>query len=355
MLDLKQTVISLASMMSVSGHTRYDEKKLRDFVAPYFDEIRDDGVGNFTFVRRCGQPNAKKILIDTHFDEIGMLVTDVKENGFLTFTNVGGLDTRILQGCDVTVYGKEGKKIYGVITSTPPHLRAKGAGDKLPELTELMIDTGLCDEEARRYIDVGTPVGFAPVYSDLGTSRISGKAFDDKACGACALAAVAATPREELWGDVYLLFSDYEEDGGYMTGARCGAFGVMPDCALVADVNLGRTPDTKKRETVALGAGASITLCPITDRALSKVLANEAENRGIPVQISVSGGGTGTNTNVVSLVGEGIPTVDVGLPLKSMHTYTEVIDLGDAEALRDLIALFITSSAVQAELERSFS
>jgi endoglucanase len=66
--------------------------------------------------------------------------------------------------------------------------------------------------------------------------------------------------------------------------------------------------------------------------------------------MTITSGGTGTNTMVVNLVRNGIPTVDMGLPLRSMHTSNEVISMNDVAAMRDLIALFVTSPEIEKEV-----
>ena len=344
--ELKEMIFSLCGLMSISGHTTYSEAELKELASGYFDEIKLSPLKNYTFIRRCGKENAPKILVDTHYDEIGMIVTGIKEGGFLTVTNVGGLDTRILQASEVVIYGRDKKKIYGVVGSTPPHLQKAGDADKLVPIDELLIDTGYSKQELEKYVSIGTPVGFMPKYSELKNRLISGKGFDDKACAACAIRAIAETERDELWGDVYLQFSNFEEAGSYMSGAATGAFAIEPDCALVADVDLAFTPDTKESDTVKVGDGPSVARSPLTDKRLTRTVEAVAKAHEVKTQRSVCPMGTGTNTNVVGLVGRGIPTVDVGLPLKSMHTCAEVISLDDAKALKDLIKLFITSPEV---------
>ncbi|MCQ2427180.1 MAG: M20/M25/M40 family metallo-hydrolase [Clostridia bacterium] len=352
--ELKKLITELSGLMSISGFTSVDGDRLKSLLGDIFDECESTPAGNYRFVKRCGRENARKILIDTHFDEIGMMVTGIRDGGFLNVINIGGLDTAILQAGEVTVYGKDENgvrhDIYGVVASTPPHLRKPGDAMKLRDISEILIDTGYPVNELGKFVSVGTPVGFRPVYSELKNGFIAGKAFDDKACAACAAAAIAETAREDLIGDVILQLSNFEEAGGGMTGALTGAFAEEPDCALVADVNLGRTPDTKKSETVVVGGGTAVTLSPITDRRLSSALIAEARDAGIKVQVCVAAGSTGTNTNVINLAGKGIPTVDVGLPLKSMHTSTEVISMNDAESLKNVIKLFISSGKIAAEI-----
>ena len=104
-----------------------------------------------------------------------------------------------------------------------------------------------------------------------------------------------------------------------------GAYAINPNYAMSIDVNLGRVPGTKKEETVDIGKGPSITISAVTDRRLTNMLLDIAREKEIPNQISVSPTHTGTNAVSIQLAREGIPTVDVGLPLASMHTYNEVI------------------------------
>lgn len=340
----KDFIISFAKLMSISGYEYCCEKEVDALVEGIFDESFKDSLGTRFFIKKCGRENAPKILVDAHLDEIGMVVTDIKENGFLTVTNIGGVDTRILQASDVIIYGKE--KIFGVVGSTPPHLQSAEDTKKLKKIDELLIDTGYSKEALEKIVRIGTPVGFDDHYVELADGRIAGKSFDNKACAACAVDAIKNTPREELAGDVILMLSAREETGMLGNGASVGAYRIDPDYALIIDVNLGRTPDTPKTETVELGKGVSLTYCPVTSKKLTRMTAELADKNEIKWQISVSGRGTGTNTPDINLTREGIPCVDVGLPLKSMHTCSELLDLNDAQAASDLIRAFICSKEI---------
>lgn len=348
-MEFSDFIISFASLMSISGYEYYDDEKLMSLIGGSFDESFSDSVGNRFFVKRCGKENAPKILIDAHMDEIGMFVTDIKDDGFLTVANVGGVDTRILQASDVTIYGKE--KIFGVIGSTPPHLQKPGEAKKLKEITELLIDTGYSKEKLTELVRVGTPVGFAPKYAKLHGNMIAGKGFDDKACGACAAEGIRRAEKSELAGDVYLMLSVREETGK-VGGAAVGSYLIDPDYAFVFDVNLGTTPDVPKNESVKVGGGVSLTYCPVTNKKLTKMTAELAEENGIKWQKSVSGGHTGTNTPDVNLTKAGIPCVDVGLPLKSMHTSAEIIDMEDCESAAELIKAFVCSEKIAEVFKR---
>ena len=347
MEKLKNFIFSLCAVPSVSGFESRSTEALRSLIGDELEFVSVDGVGNHLFCKRSGKQNAPKILIDTHFDEIGLLVTEVLDGGFLRVCQMGGIDPSIMQASDVVIYGKQ--TLRGVVVSTPPHLKKDA---DLPKIEEMLIDTGISTEKARELIEIGTPVGFAPVYTELLNGRICGKSFDDKACAACAAFAIANTPKEALAGDVYLLLSSVEETNR-LGGAAAGAFSVMPDYAMVIDVNLARVPDTKDFETVEMDKGISISVSASTNLELTRLTEKLCVDREIEHSMIAAPTSTGTNAASVNLTACGIPTVDVGLPLASMHTYTEVVSMRDCETLVKLVGEFISSEEIAEKMNFS--
>lgn len=342
--QLKQLIISLCSVSSVSGFEKRASEKVKELCSEGFDEFYSDSVGNCTLVKRCGRENAPRVLVDAHLDEVGMIVSCICDGGFLRVTNMGGIDVSILQAADVMIYGNE--ILRGVIGSTPPHLKKS---DDLPKPNELLVDVGLPKEKLEELVPLGTPVGFAPVYTELLGEKLCGKAFDDKACGACAVFAVANTPRENLAADVYVTLSAMEETSR-LGGVSASTFAIDPDYAMTIDVGFARTPGTKDLETSKMGEGISITASASTHRVLTQLCDKLCDKHEIPYTVLASPMGTGTNATSVNLVGLGIPVVDVGLPLASMHTYVEVISLTDALTLCDLVSKFICDKDIAAKM-----
>lgn len=341
-MTLKELIISLSRIMSVSGNERRGGEELVSLIGGVFDEHSTDALGNHLFVKKCGRPGAPKILVDTHFDEIGMMVTDIKEGGFVTVTNIGGVDTRILPASEVIIYGKE--PVFGVFAAKAPHLSTPADMEKLTPLSDMLIDTGYSKEELEALCPIGTPVGFKPIYAELLGDRLAGKAFDDKACGACAIFGIDAVQKRDLAGDVYFLFSAFEETG--MTGARVAGFGIRPDYALVLDVTHASTPDTKDCGLPAFGSGVAVAASPITNRRLTRMVTELCRTGSVPYTMDACPGGTGTNANVLGISAEGIPTALCSLPLKSMHTSCEVLSVEDARALSRIVSLFIKSKEI---------
>lgn len=330
-------------MMSISGSERYSSEKLVALIGGLFDEHHTDSIGNHVFIKRSGEENAPKIMIDCHFDEIGMVVSGIKEGGFLTVAPIGGVDTRLLQSGEVTVYGKE--EIYGVFASTPPHLLSPTDKDKLKAIDELLIDTGYSQEELEEIVSIGTPVGYRPIYTELQNGRLAGKAFDDKACGACAVYGIDKVSADELAGDVYFAFTTREEVG--LVGAPTSAYGIDPDYALVLDVTHAWIPEYEGKKHLSMGCGVAIAMSAVTDRRLTKMSMSLCEDKGIKYTVEAEPGNTGTDANRIGTVKQGIPTVLASLPIRSMHSANEVLSLGDCEELSHFVSEFIRSKEIR--------
>lgn len=347
--QLKSEIKQLASLCSVSGSEHHTVDEIKRIYGKSFDVIESDAVGNHILFRSCGKQNAPKIMIDAHYDEIGFMVTEVLDGGFLRITNIGGIDRAIMQAAFVTVYGKE--TLDGVIISTPPHLRE--GGNKLPKIEDLLVDVGkgFTKEELCELVPLGTPVTFEKKYTELCGEIIAGPSFDNKACAAIALNAISAIPKEELAGDVFVTLSCREEVAG-RGGAYVCANRIKPDYALVIDVNLANAPGVCARESVKMGDGISISYSSATDRALTRASAELCERVGVDYIKKVESSSTGTNAVAVTLAFCGVSVVDVGLPLRNMHTYNEVISLEDCADLWLFVKEFAKSSELATKFRR---
>lgn len=334
MADLRRLTEELTSGCSVSGQEWRLRPVVDQIAAEYFDTVQTDPNGTYIFKKHARREGAVRIMLDAHMDEIGMLVTEVLDGGFLKVTPIGGLDTRILQAADVTVYGKE--ELYGVIVSTPPHLRS--GASTLPEVKDLMIDTGLNTERARELIPVGTPVGYRHRITELKNNKLAGKGFDDKICAVCAIEAVDMLSKTDFDGEITLILSAREEVSRAVVTA---AHSVMPDHAIVLDVTCAYVPESTSKDKATVGDGPDITISAVTDVKFTKKLIAFAKEQGLKHSVSVAAMGTGTNANDIPLVSTGISTALVSVQLKNMHTYNEVISLDDVKDTATLLARFI--------------
>ena len=135
-----------------------------------------------------------------------------------------------------------------------------------------------------------------------------------------------------------------------MGGISPVTLAIDPHYAMAIDVNFARVKDAPKHECVEIGKGISISVSAATSKKLTRATRALCVSHEIPHTMVAAPSHTGTNAESLNIVGAGVPVVDIGLPLKNMHTYNEVISMDDAMTLRRLVEEFITSD----ELAREF-
>lgn len=296
--------------------------------------VKIDALGSVTGTYGSGNPH---VLLDAHLDQIGLVVTSVDEDGFLKVAKCGGVDIRVLAAAEVTVHGKE--KLFGVITSTPPHLSTPDDLGKAKSIDEIAVDIGMSREKTVKIVSAGDRITFNGGFTKLLGNRIASPSVDDRAGVAAILRSLEMLENTDHKCKISVLFSVQEETGG--SGARTGAFAAEADEAIAVDVSFASAPDVSGEKYASLGGGAMIGYGPSLDYAMSKRLAEIAEKNGIASQSEVMGGRTGTNCDHIQVSGKGVKTALISVPLRNMHTAVEVCDLADIESTARLIADYI--------------
>ena len=209
-MELADIIIELSKASGPSGFESGVREVAAGMLKHYMEEVRTDTMGNLIGVRRCGKAGAKKLLLDAHLDEIGMIVTHI-EKGFLRFSTIGGVDPRMLPAREVTVLSEP--PVFGIVSVLPPHILSGEEMDKSQSVQEMVIDVGMSQETAEKTIKLGTPIVFRGGAERFGEDCICGKALDDRACFATVLRALELIEGRRLDVDLYVMGSVQEELG----------------------------------------------------------------------------------------------------------------------------------------------
>ena len=334
-MEIKHALSALCALAGPSGFEHSVARQAAELMGPYMDSVQVDRLGNAIGVRLCGKPGAKKLLLDAHLDEIGLMVTGI-EDGFLRFCTIGGVDPRMLPDRELTIMTEP--PIFGVVACLPPHVLTGEEMKQSIPMDKLYIDVGMDQETAVKTIPIGTPIVFRGGCFDLGERLVCGKSMDDRACFVTLLRACALLKDKPLDVDLYLMGSTREEVSG--SGAKVGTYGINPDYCVAVDVTHGKTPDGPKERSCELGKGPAIGVGPNMTRWMTERMITKAKERDIPYQLEVMSGHTGTNGWHMQICREGVATSVVSLPLKYMHSPIEVLELSDMEHVAALIAAF---------------
>lgn len=307
-------------------------------LAPYADRVERDRIGSVVGVKQGDQSPSetgqrRKVMLAAHLDEIGAVVTKI-DKGFLRFSQIGGLDDRVLMGQEVLVHGR--RDLPGIIGSIPPHLLPPGQPDDKVDLAEMHIDVGLPPRQVERWVQVGDLISFTRTPTELLGGLISGKAMDNRS----SIAAVVLCLRElknlrHQW-DVYAVATTDEEWGSYV-GATTQAYAIRPDVAIAIDVTFADVDEIE----VKLNSGPVIALGPSNHPALRERLLKTCRNLELKYQSEMMPGGAGTDAYAIEISREGIPTLLISLPSRYMHSPVEVVHPKDVERAGRLMAHFI--------------
>lgn len=336
-MTLADKIKKLTNAYGVSGDEVRISKIAAELMAPYCDRVEIDDFGNVLGYRDCGIPGAKTVMLDAHIDQIGFLITEVTDEGFLRFTTVGGVDQRMLLGSELTVLTKKGP-ILGIVAAIPPHLQKAGDNKKSVPIPEMVVDIGMTGEQAKKVVRVGDYMAFANDALELQGDALCGKAFDDRACLVCLLHAMELLQGKPLAVNVVVSASTKEETG--FQGGISAGFKVQPDYAIAVDVTHARTGDAPQ-VIVKLGDGPNVDMGSNSNPKFAKRVIEVARAKQIPHIVTSCPAGSGTNAWPIQMQGQGVTTLVVSLPLKYMHSPVEMLRMSDVKNVGKLLAAFI--------------
>ncbi|MCQ2449121.1 MAG: M42 family peptidase [Clostridia bacterium] len=318
-------MIDLLKKLCLQDGISGDEGTVREFILSEIDgccEWKIDPLGNIICFKKGKNATDKKVLMDAHMDEVGLVITAVTPDGFLKFTALG-MDTAVLTARRVLIEGS----VYGVIGGKPIHLTRGEASKKLPPADSLYIDIGAKNRDEA--LDLVSPGDRAVLTSDWAQAgdKIRCKALDDRV----GCAALISLLKQESEYDFYAVFSTQEEVG--CRGARVAAFAVDPDFALVLEgttaADIADVPTEK--QVCHLGKGPAVSFM---DRSTvyDRDLYEAALASGVLCQPKAAVTG-GNNSAAIHLSKEGVRTLAISVPCRYIHSATSVADVNDIEKM----------------------
>ncbi len=225
--------------------------------------------------------------LTAHADTLGAMVKEIKANGRLKLTKIGGYAWGTVEGEGVTVFTRAGKTIRGALLLTKSSVHVFGAKvketEREDENMEVRLDartTSAADTRALG-VEVGDFVAFDPRL-ELVDGFVRSRHLDDKACVACILAAVKALHDANLQPsqDTHLLISNYEEVG------HGAAAGIPPEVTELLTVDMaavgeGQTSDEFHASLCVKDSGGPY------HHLMSQRLRQLAEAHGIPYKVDI--------------------------------------------------------------------
>lgn len=328
---MKELLTKLLSTYGPSGREGQIQAVIEELVRPYVDELRVDALGNLIAIKRG---NGKRIMFAAHMDQIGFVVTDADEHGFLRVFQVGG----IRRTNSVNRHVVSGSGLHGVLSSDIQDVNPADVS-----LSTLFIDIGARNrEEALQKVQSGDMFVYTPeIYGD--ERRMAAPAMDNRA--GCALLVAMLRALQDSPNEVVCVFTTQEELG--LRGATAAAYDISPDIGIALDVTpCGDTPKGMRNNAIELGKGIAVK---ILDQSLIctpwvvEKLEAAAKRADIPYQREVLVAG-GTDAAAIQRTKGGIPAGVLSVPCRYVHSAVETIDLGDMEGGVKLLVEFLSQA-----------
>lgn len=336
-MDIVPLLKRLSEASGVSGYEHEVRTIVQEQFGHYADEIRTDLLGNVVALKKGTGPEPHPaIMLATHMDEIGLIVSKLEE-GFIHFQQVGGYDDRVLLGQEVVVHGQQ--DLPGIIGARPPHVLPRGERDKPIPSDKLLIDVGLSSQELCKLVRVGDLITMNRDLVELKGDFVTGKALDNRVSIVAAAVCLEELARLHHQWDVYAVATVQEEIG--LKGAITSTYGLQPDVGIAIDVTWANQPHTPDEYTYDLGKGPAIGYGPNFHPKLQEALVETAKALEMSYHLEPLARPGGTDAYAIQISRAGIPTGQICIPQRNMHTPVEIVSVKDIGRTGRLLAAFI--------------
>lgn len=340
-LDETLTMLKdLTDAKGIPGNEREVREVMKKYIEPYADEVTTDGLGSL-IAKKVGNESGPKIMVAGHLDEVGFMITQIDDKGFLRFQTVGGWWGQVMLAQRVTIVTKKGE-VTGVIGSKPPHILSAEARKKPVEIKDMFIDIGASSREEA--IGWGVCPGDMVVpyfeFTVMNNEKmLLAKAWDNRIGCAIAIEVLKQLQGVDHPNVVYGVGTIQEEVG--LRGARTSAAKIEPDIGFGVDVGIaGDTPGISEQEAMSkMGKGPQIILYDaslVSHKGLRDFVTDLADELNIPYQFDAIPGG-GTDAGSIHLTHKGVPTLAITIATRYIHSHAAMLHRDDFENAVKLI------------------
>ncbi|GGE76644.1 M42 family metallopeptidase [Priestia taiwanensis] len=341
----------LTDAKGVAGFEAEPRKVMKKYIEPYATEIEMDNLGSL-IAKKVGDANGPKIMVAGHLDEVGFMVTQIDDKGFLRFQPIGGWWGQVMLAQRVTIVTKKGD-VTGVIGSKPPHILPPEARKKPVEIKDMFIDIGATSKEEAMGFGVLPGDQIVPYFEFTVMNNeklLLAKAWDNRIGCAIAIDVLKQLEGVNHPNVVYGVGTVQEEVG--LRGAKTSTHFIQPDIGFAVDVGIaGDTPGVTEKEAQGkLGAGPQIILYDasmVSHKGLRDFVVGVADELNIPYQYDAIAGG-GTDSGAIHVTMNGVPALAITIATRYIHSHSSMLHRDDYENTVKLIAEVIKRLDAQA-------
>ena len=340
--DIFATLKDLCELSGPVGREGIVQKRVRDGLSQYCGEIETDKIGNLTATLEGTKAH---YAIVAHADEVGFLVSNIDENGFIQVKwNTQGYqpDMRLMPGQRV-LFMSDREMIPGCFCVKTAHIAGAKGKKKIPSWDEVFIDIGAesSEEVYERGIDIGTHLVYDTRTEQIG-KNVVGKSIDDRVGLTLMLhlANLLSEVPQDKRPTVTFVSTVMEEIGA--KGASAIADELDVDAVLVLEIGLADDyPGTQGEANVDLGKGPVIVIKDnqiVYSHELTEALGKISKETGIEIQKAVY---HNYATDGYRMASQGQRVAAIGVPCRYSHSSFETVRMDDVRNALKLIYEFL--------------
>ena len=345
MKEISSLLIRLSNAHGPSGFEGPVRELMKQEFRRFDIELRTDGIGSLI----AGDNNVRDIpnvMLSAHMDEVGLMVKYITDDGFIKFQTLGGWLDQALIGQKWQILTNKGT-IYGITGIKTPHVMSSEEKNQMFKRASMFIDVGACDKddaEQRLGIRPGDPIAPHNLAENLNDGQtMLGKAWDDRVGLAIMVGVIEGLQNQTLPCNVLAVSTVQEEVG--LRGAQTSSHVVLPDICINLESGIaGDYPGISKDQSQEiLGKGPSIFLhdsSMIPNTKLKNLVVDTAKQANIPLQFNVLEG-YGQDGAQIQRSRTGVPTINISVPTRYLHSHNSMINLDDVNKTIELVIKLI--------------
>ncbi len=330
--DTEKLLQEITDAFGTSGH----ENGAREIMARYleqYSEIQYDRLGSL-IGKKSGSAESPKVAVVSHMDEIGFIVRDITEEGYIKFLPLGGWWGHVALAQRVWVMTRKNGPVLGVIGSKPPHILEQKEREKVQQIKDMFIDVGAMsgyDVKKELGVNIGDPVVPDSKFAVMNNKKMYvAKAFDNRVACAMVIEVLKHFKDDDHPNTLFGVGTVQEEVG--LRGAKTAAYLTDPDVAIILDVNVARdVPPEGYKVPEKVGSGPGILVLDgsmIPNRKLLEMAIDTAEEKEIPYHLSSLARG-GTDGGAFHVTRTGVPSIFISIATRYIHSHNSILNRDD--------------------------
>ncbi|MCM2272148.1 MAG: M42 family metallopeptidase [candidate division Zixibacteria bacterium] len=298
-----------------------------------------------------------RVMVVGHMDEIGFMVKEITDDGYIRFLPLGGWWGHVALGQRMRIITSNGP-VLGVVGSRPPHILEQAQREKVLEIKDMFIDVGVVqkfDVKKKLGIKQGDPIIPDSQFTILGNKKLyMAKAFDNRV--ACAIVVEVSRRLKKIkHPNTFLASASVQEEVGLRGAQTLGWLG-EPDICLVVDTGIALdVPPESTKKAERLGGGPAILLYDagmIPNQKLRDLVMDTAKKAKIPFHVTTMERGA-TDGGRIHISRVGVPSIVIGPPVRYIHSHNAILHRDDYDNTIKLLVELI--KRLDAKTVKSFT